>query len=390
MLSLNRYRLKHLKKNGHKGAIKASKLLTRTDQLISVILIGNNFVNILASSIATVIAIRLWGDTGIAIATAGLTIILLIFAEITPKTFAAYYPEKIALPASHILKPLLKLLYPAVWAINLITGLLLKALGLNINDNQDNHLSREELRTLVDESGALIPRKHQEMLVGILDLEKVTVTDIMIPRNEIVGINIDDDLNTILHQLKTSQYTRLPVYKGDINNVIGILHLRNMTRVMSNKEPSKAGILQACRDPYFTPESTSLNAQLLQFQQEKRRIAIVVDEYGDALGIVTMEDILEEIVGEFTTDFSSSSSQDIIPQDDGSYLIDGSTPIRTINKNLNWSLPTTGPKTLSGLITEALETLPDSPVCLYINNYQVEIRQLKDNIVKTIKIYESK
>ena len=187
MLSLNRYRLKHLKKNGHKGAIKASKLLKRTDQLISVILIGNNFVNILASSIATVIAIRLWGDAGIAIATAGLTIILLIFAEITPKTFAAYYPEKIALPASHILRPLLKILYPAVWAINLVTGLLLKALGLNINDNQDNHLSREELRTLVDESGALIPRKHQEMLVGILDLEKVTVTDIMIPRNEIIG-----------------------------------------------------------------------------------------------------------------------------------------------------------------------------------------------------------
>mgnify|MGYP003631850591 CR=1 FL=1 len=390
MLSLNRYRLKHLKKNGHKGAIKASKLLKRTDQLISVILIGNNFVNILASSIATVIAIRLWGDAGIAIATAGLTIILLIFAEITPKTFAAYYPEKIALPAAHILRPLLKILYPAVWAINLVTGLLLKALGLNINDNQDNHLSREELRTLVDESGALIPRKHQEMLVGILDLEKVTVTDIMIPRNEIIGINIDDDLSAILHQLKTSQYTRLPVYKGDINNIVGILHLRNMTRVMSHKEPSKAGLLQACRDPYFTPESTSLNAQLLQFQQEKRRIAIVVDEYGDALGIVTMEDILEEIVGEFTTDFSSSSSQDIIPQEDGSYLIDGSTPIRTINKNLSWNLPTSGPKTLSGLITEALETIPDSPVCLYINKYQVEIRQLKDNIVKTIKIYENK
>ena len=390
MLSLNRYRLKHLKKNGHKGAIKASKLLKRTDQLISVILIGNNFVNILASSIATVIAIRLWGDTGIAIATAGLTIILLIFAEITPKTIAAYYPEKIALPAAHILKPLLKILYPAVWAINLVTGLLLKALGLNINDNQDNHLSREELRTLVDESGALIPRKHQEMLVGILDLEKVTVTDIMIPRNEIIGINIDDDLNTILHQLKTSQYTRLPVYEGDINNIIGMLHLRNMTRVLSHKEPSKANLLDACREPYFTPESTSLNAQLVHFQQEKRRIAIVVDEYGDALGIVTMEDILEEIVGEFTTDFSSSSSQDIIPQDDGSYLIDGSTPIRTINKNLNWNLPTNGPKTLSGLITEALETLPDSPICLYIDKYQVEIRQLKDNIVKTIKIYENK
>tara|TARA_R110001592_G_scaffold175466_3_gene414665 strand:- start:11531 stop:12706 length:1176 start_codon:yes stop_codon:yes gene_type:complete len=390
MLSLNRYRLKHLKKSGHKGAIKASRLLKRTDQLISVILIGNNFVNILASSIATVIAIRIWGDTGIAIATAGLTIILLIFAEITPKTIAAYYPEKIAFPASHILKPLLKILYPAVWSINLVTGFLLKLLGLNIEDNQDNHISREELRTLVNESGTLIPRKHQEMLVGILDLEKVTVNDIMIPRNEVIGINIDDDLDTIFHQLKTSQHTRLPVYKGDINSIIGILHLRNMTRVMSNKEPNKAILLQACREPYFTPESTSLNAQLLHFQQEKRRISIVVDEYGDVLGIVTMEDILEEIVGEFTTDFSSSSNQDIIAQEDGSYLIDGSTPIRTINKNLDWNLPITGPKTLSGLITEALETLPESPVCLYINEYQIEIRQLKDNIVKTIQINEKK
>lgn len=388
MLSLNRYRLKHLKKSGHKGAIKASRLLKRTDQLISVILIGNNFVNILASSIATVIAIRLWGDTGIAIATAGLTIVLLIFAEITPKTIAAYYPEKIAFPASHILKPLLKILYPAVWAINLVTGFLLKSLGLNIDDNQDNHLSREELRTLVNESGTLIPRKHQEMLVGILDLEKVTVNDIMIPRNEVIGINIDDDLDLIFQQLKTSQHTRLPVYKEDINNIIGILHLRNMTRVMSQKEPNKALLLQVCREPYFTPESTSLNAQLIHFQQEKRRISIVVDEYGDVLGIVTMEDILEEIVGEFTTDFSSTSSQDITPQEDESYLIDGSTPIRTINKNLSWNLPTSGPKTLSGLVTEALETLPESPVCLYINNYQIEIRQLKDNIVKTIQIRE--
>ena len=390
MLSLNRYRLKHLKKSGHKGAIKASQLLKRTDQLISVILIGNNFVNILASSIATVIAIRLWGDAGIAIATAGLTIILLIFAEITPKTFAAYFPEKIAFPAAHLLKPLLKLLYPAVWAINLVTGLLLRALGLNLKDNQENHISREELRTLVNESSTLIPRKHQEMLLGILDLEKVTVNDIMIPRNEIAGINIDDDLDSIFQQLRTSQHTRLPVYKGDINNILGILHLRNMTRVMSQTEPNKAALLQAGREPYFTPESTSLNTQLIHFQQEKRRIAIVVDEYGDVLGIATMEDILEEIVGEFTTDFSSSSTQDIIPQEDGSYLIDGSTPIRNINKNLNWNLPTNGPKTLSGLITEALETLPESPVCLYINHYQIEIRQLKDNIVKTIQISEGK
>jgi Mg2+/Co2+ transporter CorB len=386
MLSLNRYRLKHLKKNGHKGATKASELLDRTDQLISVILIGNNFVNILASSIATVISIRLWGDAGIAIATAVLTLIILIFAEITPKTIAAYYPEKIAFPAAHILKPLLKIFYPAVWAINLVTNFLLTKLGFNTNGEDENHLSREELRTLVNESSTLIPKKHQEMLIGILDLEKVTVNDIMIPRNEIVGIDIDDDLDSIFQQLKTSQHTRLPVYKSDINNIIGILHLRSMTRVLSHKETNKALLLQACREPYFTPESTTLNTQLVHFQREKRRIAIVVDEYGDVIGIATMEDILEEIVGDFTTDFSTSSSQDITPQVDGSFLIDGTANIRSVNKTLHWELPTTGPKTLNGLITEVLETIPDTPVCLYLAGHRVEIRQIKDNIIKTIQI----
>lgn len=387
MLSLNRYRLKHLKRSGHKGAIKASKLLDRTDQLISVILIGNNFVNILASSIATVIAIRLWGDAGIAIATALLTLVILIFAEITPKTIAAYHPEKVAFPASYLLTPILKVLYPAVWGVNLITNSLLRILGIDTQGGDSNNISREELRTLVNESSVMIPRNHQDMLISILDLEKVTVNDIMIPRNEVIGIDIDDDLNNILHQIKSSQHTRLPVFKGDINNVIGILHLRNMTRVLSQEEPNKAHLLQCCRDPYFIPESTPLNTQLLNFQKEKRRIGIVVDEYGEILGIATMEDILEEIVGEFTTDYSSSSTTDITPQDDGSFLIDGTTSVRHINKSLKWHLPVAGPKTLSGLITEALETIPESPVCLSIAGYRIEIRQIKDNIVKTARVH---
>ena len=385
MLSLNKYRLKHLKKTGHKGAIKASQLLDRTDQLISVILIGNNFVNILASAIATVIAIQLWGDAGIAIATAALTLVILIFAEITPKTIAAYNPEKIAFPAAHILKPLLKISYPLVWAINLITNGLLRLLGFDTKDNNMSNLSREELKILVNESSAIIPQNHQEMLISILDLEKVTVNDIMIPRNEIIAIDIEDDLDTILQQLKTSQHTRLPVYKSDINNVIGILHLRSMTNVLSHTTPNKAHFLQACSEPYFIPESTPLNTQLLHFQKEKKRIGVVVDEYGDVQGIATMEDILEEIVGEFTTDFSASS-QDITLQTDGSYFIDGTTTIRSINKALNWQLPTNGPKTLNGLITETLETIPENPICLYLNGHQTEIRQVKDNIVKTVRI----
>lgn len=386
MLSLNRYRLKHLKRSGNKGAQKASKLLDRTDQLISVILIGNNFVNILASSIATVVAIRLWGDTGIAIATALLTLVILIFAEITPKTIAAYHPEKVAFPAAHILTPLLKLFYPLVWAINLLTGSLLRMLGVQTGDNNDNHISREELRTLVNESGTLIPKGHQDMLIGILDLEKVTVNDIMVPRNEITGVNINDSLDEIIQHIKTSQHTRLPVYKGDINNIIGILHLRNMSRVLANANPNKAQLLQACRSPYFIPESTPLNTQLLHFQKEKRRIGVVVDEYGEVQGIATMEDILEEIVGEFTTDYSASSSTDITPLSDGAFLIDGTTTLRMINKSLKWSLPTNGPKTLNGLITETLETIPENPVCVNFHGYRIETRQIKDNIIKTVRV----
>lgn len=385
MMSLNRYRLKHLTRSGHKGAQRASKLLDRTDQLIGVILIGNNFVNIFASSIATIIALRLWGDAGIAIATALLTFVILIFAEVTPKTLAALYPEKIAFPASFILTPLLKLLYPLVWSVNLITNNLLKLLGIKQTNQDTDNLSREELRTLVNEAGALIPRKHQDMLVGILDLEKVTVNDIMVPRNEIVGIDIEDDFSDIITQIESSQHTRLPIYKNDINNIIGILHLRNLTRVLSQETPNKASLLQECREPYFVPESTPLHTQLMNFQKEKRRIGIVVDEYGDIMGIATMEDILEEIVGEFTTNFSANSA-DITPQDDGSFIIDGSATIRTINKTLSWNLPTSGPKTLNGLITEALESIPDTSVCLKIHKHQMEIRQIKDNVVKTVRI----
>ena len=385
MLSLNKYRLKHLRKQGHQGAQKASELLDRTDQLISVILIGNNFVNILASSIATVIAIRLWGDAGIAIATALLTLVILIFAEITPKTFAAYHPEKIAFTASHILKPLLKILYPAVWSVNLITSRLLKPLGIDTKQQHENHISREELKTLVAEAKGMIPRSHQDMLISILDLEKVTVNDIMIPKNEIIGLDIEDSLDNLIDQAKSSQHTRVPVYKGNINNIIGVLHLRNMTRVLSSQEPNKAQLLQACREPYFIPESTPLNHQLLQFQKEKRRIGIVVDEYGDVQGLATMEDILEEIVGEFTTDYSATSSSDITRLEEGGYLIDGTATIRSVNKALKWSLPTNGPKTLNGLITEHLEFIPDIALSTEINGYLLEVRQVKDDMIKTVR-----
>jgi len=386
MMSLNRYRLKHLAKTGHKGAKRAQKLLQRTDQLIGVILIGNNFVNILSSSIATVIAIQLWGDAGIAIATVLLTIVILIFAEVTPKTLAALFPEKVAFPASYVLGPMLKVLYPIVWTVNLLTGGILKLLGFSPEDAATDHLSREELRTVVNEAGALIPPKHKDMLISILDLEKVTVNDIMVPRNEVVGIDLEDDTHTIVRLLRSSQHTRLPVYKGDINNILGTLHLRNAAKLLQQDEINKAMIMQLCHEPYFIPESTPLNTQLINFQKAKRRFGIVVDEYGDVLGLATLEDILEEIVGDFTTDYAATSP-DIIPQDNGTFIIDGTAAVRTINKTLGWKLPTDGPKTLNGLITETLENIPETNVCLKVAGHRVEVLQIKDNVVKAAIVH---
>jgi Mg2+/Co2+ transporter CorB len=387
MMSLNRYRLKHLVKQNHRGARKASKLLDQPDRLIGVILIGNNFVNILASAIATVIAVRLWGDAGIVIATAALTIVILIFAEVSPKTVAALYPEKIAFPAAYILTPLLTLTYPLVWIVNSITNGLLKLFGLSTDGNSNHHLSTEELRTLVHEAGALLPKRKQSMLLGVLELNDVTVDDIMIPKNDIQGIDLDLELDEILDRLSTTNHTRLPVYNGDINKVVGILHMRNLAQLIQQGKVTKASIVQVIREPYFIPESTPLQTQLLNFQKESRRIGLVVDEYGDVLGIATLEDILEEIVGELSTEHREENS-DIHAQEDGSYFIEASVYIRDINKSLSWELPTDGPKTLNGLIMETLESIPDANVCLNINGYRIETLQMTDNLIKTARIIE--
>ncbi|RDE22631.1 HlyC/CorC family transporter [Motiliproteus coralliicola] len=385
MMSLNRYRLRHLVKKNHRGAIRANHLLERPDRLIGVILIGNNLVNICAASIATVVAVRLWGDAGIAIATFGLTLIILIFAEVTPKTLAALHPEKIAFPAALILRPLLALLYPAVWMVNGITNGLLKLFGVKMSGNDHHHLSTEELRTLVNEAGALLPQRNQSMLLGILELEEVRVQDVMIPRNEVVGIDLEAEDEEILAVITDCDHTRLPVYKGDINQVVGILHLRNMTKVFNESGFSKAALLQVIREPYFIPETTQLQTQLFHFQKEGRRIGLVVDEYGDIQGICTLEDILEEIVGELTDD-RRPENQDIHPQDDGTYFIDGSATIRDINKAMDWELPVDGPKTLNGLITERLEFIPETNVCLQIDRHRIETIQVQDNLVKMARV----
>ncbi|WP_263078750.1 HlyC/CorC family transporter [Endozoicomonas sp. Mp262] len=385
MMAINRYRLRHLARKGHRGARRTVSLLERPDRLIGVILIGNNFVNILASALATIIAVRLWGDNGIAIATIGLTVVVLIFGEVTPKTIAAIYPERIAFPSSWVLYPLLKLLYPLVVVLNGVCGFLMRPFGIKPGDGSSDQLSAEELRTLVNESGLRLPQKRKGMLLGILDLEKVSVDDILIPRNDIVGIDIEDDIKEILDQLRDCQHTRVPVYKGDINNLIGMLHMRKIARLLSLEEVNKATLLQETVEPYYTPESTPLHTQLFNFQKAKERTAIVVDEYGDILGLVTLEDILEEIVGDFTTDVSDTS-HDITPQDDGSYIIDGSASIRDINRILGWDLPVEDARTVSGLITEVMEFIPESSVCLQLGRYRFEILQVKDNRVRTVKV----
>lgn len=384
MLSVNKYRLQHLVKNRHRAATRVSRLLQRPDRLIGVILIGNNFVNILASAIATIIAVRLYGDAGVAIATGLLTLVILIFAEVTPKTMAALHPEKIAFPASFFLAFLLKLLYPLVALVNLISNTILRLFGVHPSHSNDK-LSTDELRSIVNEANGLIPAAHQEMLLSILDLEHVSVEDIMVPRNEVIGIDIEDSIEEIITQICESRHTRMPVYNGEINKVIGILHARHAAVFLRDPTPSKASLLKVTREPYFIPDSTSINTVLLNFQKEHQAMGLVVDEYGDIQGIATLEDVLGEIVGEFAQ-APPDEEEDIIAQEDGSFRIDGSTHIREINKALDWLLPTDGPKTLNGLIIETLEFIPEHLSSLQVNNYLIEILEIEDKVVKYAKL----
>ncbi len=387
MMSLNRYRMKHLQRTGHTGARRASRLLESPDRLIGVILIGNNFVNILAASIATSLAIALFGRPEPLITTGVLTLVILIFAEVTPKTVAALYPERIAYPSSYLLTFLLKVLYPIVVAVNVISNRLVVLLGFQPSPGDSHQLSQEELRTVVYESAERLPRRRHGMLLNILDLEKVTVNDILVPRNEVMGLNLEDDMPTILDQIGSTQHTRLPVYKGDIDNIVGLLHMRSVSKLLKLENINKAAIIQETNEPYYVPESTPLHTQLFNFQKHKKRLAVVVDEYGAVKGIVTLEDILEEIVGEFTTDLATSS-RDIHPQGDGTFLIDGGATIRDINKLLSWDLSSGEAKTLNGLIMELLESIPESSVCLKIDRYYAEILQVKDNMIRTVKMWE--
>ncbi len=386
MMALNRYRLRHLTRRKHKGATRASKLLERPDRLIGLVLLGNNFANILASAIATVIAIQLLGEIGIAISAILLTLIILIFAEVAPKTVAALHPERIAFPMSYVLSPLLKLLYPLVWIVNVVANGFIRLLGISPEEVKETPLSREELRSIVRETGSMVSKRHKQMLISILDLDKAAVEDIMVPRNEVVGIDLDDDEDKIMETLINYRHTRLPVYRGDINNVVGILHSRKVPRLFADGETVSVDALKALLDePYYVPGGTQLHTQLANFQRNKERVGLVVDEYGVIQGLITLEHILEEIVGEFTTD-PQTYSRDIHPLEDGSYLVDGGANIRDLNRTLHWRLPTDGPKTLNGLVLERLESIPEPGTSLRIAGYTVEIVQTTRNAVKVARL----
>ena len=386
MMALNRYRLRHLVKRRHRGATRADRMLARPDRLLGVILVGNNLVNFSAATVATIIGFTLFGETGVLLAPWVLTFTFLIFAEVAPKTIAAERPENWAFKAVFGLEPLLKLFHPAVVAVNTFSNVLVRPF-IRDSEGQSDQLSAEELRTVVSEGGHSVGER-QAMLARILDLESVSVNDIMVPRNEMVCIDIDDDISDILAVASASQHTLLPIFKDNINNVIGILHLRRMVRLVkpAQDEPfSRADLLALTREPYFVPEGTALHTQLLNFQKEKQRLALVVDEYGDIQGLVTLEDILEEIVGEFTSDFAANIAE-ISPQEDGTFLIDGLAVLRDINRALRWDLPTDGPKTLNGFVLEHLETLPEANLCLQVGDYQIETLQIADNVIKNMKV----
>ena len=381
MMAINRYRLKHLVKEKNKSARRVAKLLERTDRLLGVILIGNNFTHTLATAIATVIAIRIWSECAVLAVTVFMTIIMIIFAEVMPKTIAALKPESIAFPASYFLKPLSKILSPLVTLVTLVSNGITKLIGINLNDAENEELKPEELRTLLQTSR--VPIRLENMLMGIFDMDSLSVNDVMIAKNEIEGINIKDDIEDIVKNLNVLRYTYIPLYKDTIDNISGFISSNKKADFLSLDKPSKTSLKTFIQDPLFIPENTPLNTQLANFQLENKRVGLIVDEYGDIEGLITLRDILEIIVGEITSD--TLEKMDIMPQADGSFMLEGSMMIRDINKRINWDLPTDGPKTLSGLILETAQSIPESNVGIKIGEYRFETVLIKDNVVKMAK-----
>ena len=386
LMSLNRYRLRHLARTGHRAARVAEFLLQRPDRLIGLILLGNNAVNITAAALATIVAQRLGGEGAVLAGTFLLTVVVLIFGEVAPKTIAALNPARIALPAALIYYPLLKVTYPLVWVLNLCANGLLRLLGVRPDQIASHSLSAEELRTVVAEAGVMVPRRHQRMLLSILDLDAITVEDIMVPRQEIIGLDLDRSWEENLTVIQTSPHDRLPVYRDYIDNIIGVTRVRDLLPELARGELTQALLLERIREPYFVPEGTPLNKQLLNFQQHRRRSAFVVDEYGDVQGLITTQDIVSELVGELDSD-SSAIDVGVTKESDRSYVVDASANVRQLNRVMNWNLPTDGPKTLNGLIVEQLETIPETGTGVTVADYPIEILEASEHGIKRVRVF---
>lgn len=385
LLTLNRYRLRNLARHRHRGARLTLKLLERPDRLLGVILVGNNFANIGASSLATLLALEFYGEQAVAIAAGLLTFVVLVFAEVAPKTLAALHPEALAFPAAYILRPLQILLYPLIWCVNVLANGLLRLLGVRVGAKATQQITAEELRALVREADVLMPETHQEMLLGILDLEKITVDDVMVPRGEIEGIDLDADWDDVAARVGSSRFTRLPVYRGSLDQIAGLVHLRKVLRLMQTGDFNRDALLKLIVEPFYIPQGTPLSIALLNFRRARRRIALVVDAYGDILGLVTLADILEEIVGDFTA-ATTAISEEIQPQADGSYLVQGSVTLRDLNRRLDWDLPLAGPKTVNGLITDHLQDLPASGTSLMLGDVQIDVLRTRGTSVQLARI----
>jgi Mg2+/Co2+ transporter CorB len=386
LMSLNRYRLRHQARAGNRAARLAEHLLLRPDRIIGLILLGSNAVNTAAAALATIIALRLGGEGAILIATPIVTLVFLIFSELAPKTIAALHPPRVAFPAAVIYYPLLKVTYPFVWAVNLLANGLLRLVGVRPDQIASHSLSADELRTVVAEAAVMVPRRHQRMLLSILDLDQVTVDDVMVPRQEIVGIDLDKSWPDNLGLIQESQHTRLPVYREDIDNMLGVVTVLQLLPDLARGTLTQERLLERMREPYFVPEGTPLNKQLLNFQQQKRRSAFVVDEYGDIQGLITTQDIIREIVGELGTD-PTPVDLGVTQESDRSYVVDASANVRQLNRLMNWNLPTDGPKTLNGLIVEQLETIPETGTGVTVADYPIEILDASEHGIKKVRVF---
>ena len=388
LMSLNRYRLRHKARSGHRGARIAERLLQRPDRLIGLILLGNTAANIGASALVTILALRIGDESAILAGTAILTVVMLIFCEVAPKTIGALNPTRVALPAAMIYYGLLKVTYPVVWLLNLIANGLLRLVGVRADQIASHSLSAEELRTVVAEAGVMVPRRHQRMLLSILDLDDVTVDDIMVPRQVIVGLDLDLSWQENLAVIQTSPHDRLPVYRGDVDNIIGVTRVRDLLPELAKGELTQALLLERIREPYFVPEGTPLNKQLLNFQQHRRRSAFVVDEYGDVQGLITTQDIVNELVAELDHD-ATAVNLGVTKESDRSYVVDASANVRQLNRVMNWNLPTDGPKTLNGIIVEQLATIPEIGTGVTVADYPIEILETSEHGIKRVRVLVS-